>query len=200
VGHVDAYVQILGYAVWPLTVLAIAGAFRTELAALIRRMKRIEGKGFAAEFEADLTMAEVERAAIAKDQPERAAKEATEEPRRPIPLPPSAVEAVLVAVARQSPQAAIEQAWTEIQMAINVICRQSLPNLAPDQIIWHLQREGVVSVQTGAVFVRLHKLRNDARHADQDGVKSDAAERYVKLALQLAKDIRDAGDAMARAA
>ena len=201
VGEVEAYVQLFGAAVWPLTVLAVASAFRRQLIQLVARLTkaRVSGVG---EFDFDLLAEAVlegkaaeEEKAVAEDQDEEEPGTTAEAPdKREKPDDQSGGQLqeptldTLMTVARHSPRAAIMQAWTEVEMAIHPIRRQFLP-VHRNDVISQLEKLGVVSEATATQFVRLKRLRNEAAHAFEVDIDVAAAQSYAKLAHQLADEI-----------
>ncbi len=221
----DAYVQIVGYAVWPLTVLAIAGALRVELIALIRRITSIETKG----LKAGLSVAEIEPPAgeatgdvdgsaesndiAVEAQPVDKENEPAEKP--PASLYPvtvsftewteaayqtkRAVRDVLLRVARDSPRAAIDQAWIEVRMAVRDVQRRFLTQLpASSLLVGHLDKSVRMPRPMGPRYDRLNKIRQDAQRNGGGNIEFGTASRYIALALPLADDIRYAGNKLPR--
>ena len=195
-----AFLRALDVAVWPLVVLAIASAFRQQIVQLVARLTkaRVPGVG---EFDFGL-LDEAEFEGKAAEKEKTSAHEGTQksaEPAKPAKPAESADGGseeeesnldMLISVARHSPQAAIIEAWAEIEMAVQAVRREILPHVHRNEVISRLEKQGVLSETTAAQFVRLLKLRNEAAHAFERNIDASAAQTYAKLAFQLAEELR----------
>lgn len=118
-------------------------------------------------------------------------------PGKPLPPPPGFQEHFHT-LAEISARAAILEAWTEVELAV-----QGLPQsrsrggppgsgvmLSPPLVVRQLAEDKIIDSGTFAIFEELRQLRNQAAHAPNFQPSAQHAKEYVDLALRLATRFR----------
>lgn len=161
---------------WPVVTLVIALTFKSELTALIGRLKNLKGKGFSAEF----------------DALQESSKNITEE----IQEYKSYDGEDLLTIARIKPTAAVVEAWKEIEAAmLNLLgdkqfnTKQGRRQISGYEILKQLEPLNVLSRGEVLVLKELREIRNRAAHSVDREVTPDQAEQYVDVALTFANKL-----------
>jgi hypothetical protein len=165
-------VEIVKAAAWPLATLFIALQFRTELRALLARMKK--GKVGPAEFEFEETVKMLKAEAAELPPPETAS-----------------IGTPVVTLVTSEPRAAIFNAWLEVETALSHLAQskgQLAPHLSrsPVQAIRALQKAELIEPNYVALFNDLRGLRNQAAHELEFNPSTESVLSYVQLAKELA--------------
>jgi hypothetical protein len=178
----DALAKLLAALAWPVAAVSIVLVLRTEIKDLLSRLKR--GKWAGAEFE------------FAEDV--RAAEEAADIPRTP---ETQQLDAVAVEKATLDPRGAILSAWLDVEAALNILVERK--NLGegytritkrPTTAIRLVQKAELLSPNHVNLFQDLRAMRNEAAHSTDFSPPADAVARYVRLAQELAAELRRRAD------
>lgn len=158
---------------WPLTTLAIVAILRRPLAQLIPLLQRFKYKDFEFEFGRKIEEAKAD-AALAL--PESVTPKAL----------PSPQEERLVQLAEISPRAAVLEAFTSVEIeAISAAHRlgmtKSFPRTLTFRALKFLEENGRIDPALVTLLRDLRGLRNQAAHAPEFALTSDAAIQYVHL-------------------
>jgi hypothetical protein len=180
-------VEMVKALAWPVMAFAAVAMLRRPIAVLIPLARKVKFKELEMEFGEQV-----------RETKEEAAAE----------LPPSTIKALppgaqdtLKELARVSPRSAITEAWREVEVAIQAAA-QRFPIPVPDmtyrppttvQAIRDLARIGVVDPGKLGVYYGLRSLRNQAVHAPEFVVSTEAAMDYAQTARQLAEYFRSLG-------
>jgi hypothetical protein len=171
---------------WPSVVLFAFVVLRKNIAGLIPFLQRLKYKDLELEFDRQLKEAEAE---VADELPPSSA---------PALLP--GVSDTIIELARVSPRAAVTEAWREVEAAAVEAARRNKISLngerstSPLRLIRALERAGLVDSDKRALFHDLRNLRNQAVHAPEFALSTEAALDYVSLARRLAEYLRRLGD------
>lgn len=174
----DALAKLLAALAWPFAAVAIVMLLRTEIKDLLSRLKR--GKVAGAEFE----FAEYVRAA----------EEQANIPAAPETQP---VDAIAIKKATLDPRGTILSAWLDVDAALNILVErkrlgEGYTRIAkrPDTAIRLVQRAELLSPNYIGLFHDLRAMRNEAAHSTDFSPPADAVVRYVRLAQELAAELR----------
>jgi len=171
---------------WPLTVLAILILLRKPLAGLIPLLQRIKYKDFELEFGRQVREVRAE------------ANEELPPPQKPKALIPQAPDPILE-LARVSPRAAVTEAWRQVEAAaLDAAQRNNVPlqyreAVSPVRVIRALEKAEVVDPAPMAIFHDLRALRNQAAHAPEFALSTEAVIEYVELARRLIEYLSSVG-------
>ncbi|GLW04338.1 hypothetical protein [Streptomyces lavendulae] len=174
------YLKVL---IWPLVLVATVLWFRSDVSALIRRMRSLSGPGIDAEFSEEV--AEVSAGA------EEAVREATPpsaniELPAPAPPPPSSNPpgwdiSTLPYIARLSPQAGMLAAWREVEASLYEVAPGGGPEsnvVRPAQRLIDALTDVPEDIKLS--LTQLRRLRNEVAHGRGSTVSPDAAVEYVQ--------------------
>ena len=169
--------------VWPITVIAVFLFLKRQFPVLFPFVKRLKYSGIEVEFrESVQQLSEQSRAAL----PALASGEQPDESRNR-----------LYAIAEVSPQAAILEAWLEVEAAAADTVQIKEPSLAPKvrmaaplRMGEMLTRSGILSTDQLRIFHRLRELRNKSVHITDETFQLDEVSEYIGLASSLAAQIR----------
>ena len=168
---------------WPLTVLAIVILLRKQLAGLIPLLQRIKYKDFELEFGRQVREVRAE------------ANEELPPPQKPEAVILQAPDAILE-LARVSPRAAVIEVWRQVESAaLDAAQRNNIPlqyreAVSPVRVIRALEKAEVVDPAPMVIFHDLRALRNQAAHAPEFALSTEAAIEYVELARRLIEYLR----------
>jgi hypothetical protein len=165
--------EIVKALAWPVTTLAIVAILRRPLAQLIPLLQRFKYKDF--EFEFGRKIAEA-KAEVALALPDTATAKAL----------PSAQESRLVQLAEISPRAAVLEAFTSVEIAaISAAHRLGMAKGFPQTLTFRalqfLEEGGRMDPALVTLLRDLRALRNQAAHAPEFALTTDAAIQYVQL-------------------
>jgi hypothetical protein len=167
---------------WPATAIVIAVLFRTELRALLSRLKK--GKVGSAEFEFQEQVAE-----LAKDIAEVSTAN------QPISL-----SAETVRIATTNPRGVMVSAWFEVEAALkalaqkhNILDAQNQRN--PSALVRAMAKAGILPSAQAPGFTALYRLRNQAAHEEEFNPSEEAVLGYLQIAEELKQVIAQAGNA-----
>jgi hypothetical protein len=157
---------------WPVTAVVLAVLFRSELRALLSRLKK--GKVGSAEFE---FKEEVEE--LAKDIAEVSPQA------KPVALKPETVN-----LATLNPRAAMLTAWIEIEVALTKLAEKHgllSPQMRrnPTNLVRNLARAELIPKAYAPGFIALYRLRNQAAHEMDFNPPEDAILGYLEIAEEL---------------
>jgi len=157
---------------------------------VLARLSRLRYKDLEATFDRELREAEEEAKRIPSLSPRRelpAADELADYDRvfRLVPI---------------SPRAAITEAWREVELATAKAAASSgidvgSHHIAGTRHMRLLSAQDVVPPEVLGVYDRLRRLRNGAAHAADFDIDVQEAERYVDIALGLARRLNSIGNA-----
>ena len=164
---------------WPLAVVVALILFRAPIIALFPELRRLRYKDFEVEFDKEI------EALKAAAGPELSAGIAETETHREI-------RSRLTTLADIAPNAAVLEAWAQVQTAAKSLIERHGHKLdydvaEPYRLIQQiLERSGLLERRKIKVFQDLRRLRNKAAHADGFDVAPAQAKEYVELAVSLA--------------
>lgn len=178
----EAFAKLLGSVAWPAAAVLVAYHFKTELASLLARLKRVKAGAAEAEFERRVDEAEE---AVAMEG-------AVVEP----PVGPAARSA-----AAADPRGSILGAWLEVEKAIFDLVEArnlSLPSSRPTKgvvpAMRAIQKAQLIDPSFVALFHDLRPLRNDAAHTLEFNPEPAAVIRFTQLASALTQALRTAAN------
>jgi len=177
--------ELIKTLIWPLTVLVIVILLRKPIVGLIPLLQRIRYKDFELEFGRQIR--EVRAEANEELPPPR--KVEAEIPQAPDPL---------LALASVSPRAAVIESWRHVETAaLDAAQRNNVPlkyrdAASPVRVIRALENANVVDPAVMAIFHDLRALRNQAAHAPEFALSTEAVLEYVELAKRLIDYLRSA--------
>lgn len=187
----EIFARLLEATIWPLVIGWIFWSVRSELRALLGRMKSAKYKDFEATFERGLAVTEdVARKAIIMSPTMSSTFLA-------LSLKDPNKYSEVSALAMTSPRAAIMDAWRELELAAVTAALNNRVSLTGKRgrvsgiaAIDHLHESRLISEQVKNLYLHLRELRNQANHAAFEmGV--DEAKRYAGLALHFSEWLRD---------
>jgi hypothetical protein len=161
--------EIIKATAWPGVALAIALVFRSEIRALLSRIKK--GKVGPAEFEFEATVAAL-RERVSPDRP-----------------PTAEADPLLVVQASQDPRAVILNAWLQIQATMqNIVAKHATAEDRRDassvslRVLHRLLRDKSDYID---MYNQLHSLRNRAVHEVDFSPRPARVVEYASLANEL---------------
>jgi uncharacterized protein YutE (UPF0331/DUF86 family) len=177
--------ELINTLAWPLTVLVIIVLLRKPIAGLIPLLQHIKYKDFELEFGRQIreVRAEANEELPPPKKPEAAIAQA------PDPL---------FELSRISPRAAVLEAWKQVETAaLDAAQRNDVPlkyrdAASPVRVIRVLENADVVDPAVMAIFHDLRALRNQAAHAPEFALSTEAVLEYVELAKRLIDYLRTA--------
>lgn len=178
--------ELIKMLAWPLTVLAIVILLRKPLAGLIPLLQRIKYKDFELEFGRQVREVRAE------------ANEELPPPQKPKAMIPQGPDPILE-LARVSPRAAVTEAWRQVEAAaLDAAQRNNVPlryreAVSPVRVIRALEKAEVVDPAPMAIFHDLRALRNQAAHAPEFAISTEAVIEYVELARRLIEYLGSVG-------
>lgn len=164
---------------WPLAVIVALILFRAPIIALFPELRRLRYKDFEVEFDKEIAALKIAAG------PELSAGIAETETYREI-------RSRLTTLADIAPNAAVLEAWAELQTAARTLIerhghRMDTDVAEPYRLIQQvLERSGLLERRKIKIFQDLRRLRNKAAHADGFDVSPAQAKEYVGLAVSLA--------------
>ena len=164
---------------WPLAVIAALVLFRAPIIALFPGLRRLRYKDFEVEFDKEI---EALKAAAGPDLNAGIAE--TDAYRD--------VRSRLTTLADIAPNAAVLEAWTQVQGAAKALIERRGHKMdydvaEPYRLIQQImERSGILERRKIKIFQDLRRLRNKAAHADDFDVSPAQAKEYVGLAMSLA--------------
>jgi hypothetical protein len=188
-GH---FVEIIKALAWPVTAFVLALIFKGELSGLLSRLSSVKVKNFLeAKFRKELREAEPQVEGIRKAAgAERSRESALEEE----------VRGELLRTAEVSPRVAILEAWRFLEIAALVAAKEAGVEINPLRPVYsfvqELVHERIFSDDALLLFDKFRGLRNDALYAPEFVLEQSEAEKYVDLALRLARGLFDAANAL----
>lgn len=178
----EALAKLLGSVAWPVAAVLVAYHFKTELAALLARLKKVKAGAAEAEFERRVDEAK-EAAAIEGGVVE--------------PL----VEPAARSAAASDPRGSILGAWLEVEKAIfnlvearnlNIPSSRATKGVVP--AMRAIQKAQLIDPSLVALFHDLRPLRNDAAHTLEFNPGPAAVIRFTQLASALTQALRTAAN------
>lgn len=161
---------------WPVTVMILVWLLRKPIRELVPLLTRLKYKDFEVEF--GRHMAELKA-------------EASEElpPREPVAAGVGE-EGALNELAKLSPRAAITEAWRQVEVAALQAARRSDISLSPTEVtttrvIRSLEQCRLIDAGKIALLHDLRGLRNQAAHAPDFAISTEAALDYIQLARRM---------------
>jgi len=166
--------EIVKALAWPLATIVIVTIFRRPLTQLLPLLRRVKYGDLEAEFERKIEEAKSEAAAVLPEVTRKA-------------LAPSADETRLIQLSEISPRAAVLEAFTGVELAaISAARKLGMPKAFPRTLTYRaltfLEESGKVDHQLVTLLRDLRGLRNQAAHAPEFGLTTDAALQYVQIA------------------
>lgn len=162
--------EIVKAIAWPVAAITIAVLFQKQIRALLTRVRK--GKVGPAEFEFEQEIKELVEQA-------------------PLDAPTTPASTPSVTLAASHPRAAILDAWTRVEGAVNRLAAQygfgtSRSRRSALWTVRMLEKDGNITVEDVALFDDLRVLRNQAGHDDDFSPSAESAIQYVRLAHSLA--------------
>lgn len=173
---------VLGSVAWPATVITLFLLLKKPILELIPLLQKLKYKDVELEFGLGLQKAEM--TAIELLAPD------------PLQLPAEAEsvrleETRFLELAQLSPRAAVTEAWRDVEQASRQAAKRiglvltarefALPKHAQAKMV----QAGLINDQTGKLLDQLRVLRNQAAHAPEFAVSTEAAVEYSELAKRL---------------
>lgn len=185
----DIIIEIIKTLAWPVTVLLLGFLFRRELRNILSRLSHLKYKDLEAQFNRELGQVEEEAKKI----------ETISQPGQlPSPEEESEYDRItrLVSI---SPRAAITEAWREIELATLKASRASgldadTRHIAGTRHMRELVSRGLLSERILPIYDRLRRLRNRAAHVEEFAIDVADAERYIDVAINLARQLNRIGN------
>jgi hypothetical protein len=167
---------------WPITTLALVLTLRRPLLNLVSLLHRFKYKDFEFEFARKVEAAKAEAATVLGDAV------------RPETLP-TLHESRLVQLAEISPRAAVLEAFTSVEIeAISAAHRLSMVKTFPPTLTFRamkfLEDSGRMDPALIDLLRHLRALRNQAAHAPEFALTTDAAVQYIQLAQAAIEKLR----------
>ena len=170
---------------WPLSVLVIVILLRKPFSDLIPLLQRLKYKDLEIEF---------------RKQVQEVRAEVNEE--LPSAHPSSALASQVIdslkELARVSPRNAVIETWQKVEAAALEAAHKNNVSLpfgevaSPLRVIRDLERAHVVDPSKMAIFHDLRALRNQAAHAPEFALSTQAAIEYAELGWRLTEYLRSA--------
>ena len=169
--------EIAKAAAWPAAVTTVALLFRSELKALLGRVRK--GKLGPAEFEFEQGVKEL-KAEIPKDLPQLPTAQPNE---------PSALRAIA------EPRAVVLEAWLKVEKAMDQLAQKNgvynaLAEPGSTYAANNLAKAGVLEPWALNIFRDLRRLRNQAAHDASFLPEPDSVLAYVQTATELQSEIQ----------
>ena len=173
--------ELIHALIWPLTVLVLALLFRTEIRALLGRIKRGKVGPAELEFEAAMRSLESESKVVAA------------------PSPQAARVSSAAALVGSDPRAAIISAWLQVEDAIEqlLFSRSKSADDVPRNraaLLRELTRRELLAPEHIALLNDLRALRNQAVHEVEFNPSRESVLGYVRLAQEMLAAIHQAVD------
>ena len=167
---------------WPVTTLVIVVILRRPLAQLIPLLHRFKYKDFEFEFGKKIEEAKADAAIVLGDAVTPKAL-------------PSPQESRLVQLAEISPRAAVLEAFTSVEIeAISAAHRLGMAKAFPQTLTFRamkfLEESGRMDPALVELLRHLRTLRNQAAHAPEFALTTDAAIQYIQLAHAAIEKLR----------
>ena len=191
----DQVVQLIQALAWPITVLILVLLFRGEIRNIFARISAFHYKDFKAEFARELHAAEGEIQELLTEatSPENSATRDGSASFSSVREGEERYES-LMRIAELSPQAAIMEAWREIELTIKTIANRwglSKPGHMPgERDIKYLVDKGLLPRGALGVYQRLRRLRTKAAHAPNLAVEVEEAQNYIEAAREFLAILR----------
>ena len=168
---------IVGLA-WPAATVFLVLWFCPEVRSLINRLNSLKVAGGEAVFGKSLAKAEVEAVQLPQD----VLTKADEADGITIKLD------MLRRIAEMSPRAAIMEAWTLVETAASLATTSANQRRIPSIHLLHqIATAARLSQEDANLLISLRNLRNQAAHLPDFALTSEEAERYLELAVTVAK-------------
>jgi hypothetical protein len=173
---------------WPATVLVIAFGFRRQIGLLLSGLSRLRYKDFELQFIQRLEVLKTEAVQAGLPPLEAAPGKVTS---TELAKPPDEF-LYLGELLDIAPQAAVMEAWRQVELAMNEAARRiGLPARRPFDALHQLQSSDKVKPQLIRVLAELRQLRNSVAHTGGVSLSFDRAEEYVELAMRAIQALRD---------
>lgn len=175
--------------VWPAVTLLIVYWLKDAIAERIKNLKTFKWGDKEATFGDKLAEVEAEAEAAQLPPPKD----------RPDPPVASSFKEYLQRLAEVSPQAAVLEAWKEVEKAAEFLCQKISGEKHPagsakvDQIIADQFRLHRLSVSVYTMYRQLKQLRNEAAHNVHSSPTKVQALEYAEIALQVADALTELG-------
>lgn len=175
--------QLIDSLAWPVTVLVVVWLLRRPLAQLLPEVRKVKYGDFEAEFGREVEELR-ERMAEVMPPPKTEPEEAESFGR-------------LEDLAKVAPNAAVLQAWNEVESAARNLLEARGRTVDADsptpylRIERMLQRGELVEERKVKIFKDLRRLRNKVAHAAGYEITRAQAEEYIELALALREHLED---------
>lgn len=170
---------------WPITLIILVTILRKPVIELIPSLRRLKYKELELEFTREIFELKAEVAEISQNKGEES-------------ILISSDSSNLLRLVSFSTRAAIMEAWLEIESA-SISVASSFWGQTSNEVFKNMPKLGeyllqckVIDEKQLTVFNKLRQLRNQVVHAQELDFSESDAKSYVQLALQLAKQIREA--------
>jgi hypothetical protein len=171
-------VQLLDKLVWPLTLFVLLYLVRKELKDLIPFLKKARISELELEFDRDLAKVQ----SVAADEFKAVETD---------------WKVTLITLAQNMPNAAILEAWKEIEKRAETLIHLIEPQAELDlptrfKTMQNLLiKENRIETKKGKIFNDLRQIRNRVAHAESYTVNADQALSYVAIAIQLVEYLEE---------
>jgi len=176
-------VRILEAIAWPLAIIIIILIFKRQFGRAILTLSKLKFKDLEVEFSKALKDAEYETRELRLPSPKDVRS-------IPEPVVPTSAYDRLFQIAAISPRAAITEAWRTIELftmeAAKVQGVEIRGPVAGTRVIRSLVQRGILEEGVLRLYENLRRMRNEIAYAVEFEIDSEAAIRYVDLALSLA--------------
>lgn len=174
----ETFIQLIAIVIWPLTVITVLLLFRSELRGAAAKLTKIKFKDLTAEFGEQLLSVQKEAHNLVKESGNK------------IDLIKSgSLDEQLKRIAQISPQAAIMEAWREVEHALKILHENYYPeekkNMPGQRNIRAMIVDGILPRSADLVYSKLRNLRTKAAHVPDFALETTQAETYIDTAHEL---------------
>lgn len=178
----ENFVALIDALAWPITLIAILLVFRSELRSVLKRISPFKHRDTELEFKSNLKIAEQE---AEQTDSELNGTDSLRKQRTKLEYITSLSEA--------SPRAAVMEAW----IAVEDVARRAAEANNLDhrslgvgyELFEQLEKHGFQSIDL-KLYSKWRALRHQAAHLPDFAISESEAERYARLALNLADHIK----------
>lgn len=182
-GWIEAVAELLDAIAWPVTVVVVVLLLRSALEDRIRHLRILKWRDGEAHFNEEAEHLEL-----------RAVREFGETPEAPDPEGRRDVVRSAWDLVHSYPRGAVLEAWLGLETELfKAVERAGLdgPRLTSSRAIQHLVRSGLLGENLASLFGELQRFRNNAVHAADFDLSTDAATTFVGTAGMLAARLGD---------
>ncbi len=154
-GWLEWTASVIGSVAWPIAAVVIAAFFRSQIAGLLEKIRRLSWGDASVDFAEKL------------DEIESASREIDAGAGAQLTIPPAIPDERFTKLLEISPSAAIMDAWGPIETKLRSMSadiQSSAQSYAPRQMMLMLLKRGIISPELHEILRDLSNLRNAAVH------------------------------------